>query len=48
MSDAHASNYRPAKRHAKLAVNVAKTRTDFLYEPFEFQNARKMRSPAAT
>lgn len=42
MSDAHASNYRPAKRHAKLAVNVAKTLTDFLHETFEFQNGRKI------
>jgi hypothetical protein len=42
MSDAHASSYRPARHHAKLAVNVAKTLTDFLIETFEFQKQNGM------
>jgi hypothetical protein len=39
MSDAHAASYRPRKHHAKLAVNGAKTVTDFLFETFEYQKS---------
>jgi hypothetical protein len=42
MSDAHAQNYRPRKHHAKLAVNAAKTLTDFLFETKQFQIGRKV------
>lgn len=37
MSDAHASTYRPARHHAKLATNAAKTLADFMFETFEYQ-----------
>lgn len=40
MSDSHASSYRPAKHHAKLAVNAAKTVTDFLFETFQYQEGK--------
>ena len=40
MSDAHAG-YRPAKHHAKLAVNAAKTLADFLFETSAFQQTKK-------
>lgn len=40
MSDAHASSYRPAAHHAKLAVNAARTLADFLFETFEYQKSR--------
>jgi hypothetical protein len=46
MSDAHASSYRPAKHHAKLAVNAAKTVTDFLFETFEYQKSKGLIKPA--
>lgn len=39
MSDAHALSYRPARRHAKLVVNSAKTVSDFLVE---VSNLRKI------
>lgn len=37
MSDAHARRYNPEKRHSKLAVNSAKTLSEFLIESFEKQ-----------
>lgn len=40
MSDAHAG-YKPAKHHAKLAVNAAKTLADFLFETYAYQQAKK-------
>ena len=36
MSDAHAG-YKPARHHAKLAVNSAKTLADFLFDSYAFQ-----------
>ena len=39
MGDAHARTYKPARHHAKLAVNVAKTFLDFVYDTFEYQKA---------
>ena len=40
MSDAHATTYKPAKHHAKLAVNAAKTVADFLFETVAYQKAK--------
>lgn len=40
MSDAHATSYKPAKHHAKLAVNSAKTLADFLFETMAYQKAK--------
>jgi hypothetical protein len=40
MSDAHARTFRPARHHAKLAVNAAKTAVDFVLETFEYQRQR--------
>lgn len=40
MSDAHATSYKPAKHHAKLAVNSAKTVADFLFETVAYQKAK--------
>lgn len=37
MSDAHVRTYKPARHHAKLAVNAAKTLLDFVYDTFEYQ-----------
>jgi len=37
MGDAHVRTYKPARHHAKLAVNAAKTLLDFVYDTFEFQ-----------
>lgn len=39
MGDAHATSYRPARHHAKLAVNSAKTLADFLFETMAYQKA---------
>ena len=41
MSDAHASNYRPSRHHAKLAVYSATTLADFLFETKSYQDRRK-------
>lgn len=46
MSDAHAASYRPAKHHAKLAVNAAKTLADFLFETKTHQAT--LRQPPGT
>ena len=40
MSDAHAG-YKPAKHHATLAVNAAKTLSDFLFATSVYQQNRK-------
>ncbi|MGX8882112.1 abortive infection family protein [Methylovorus sp. SPW-M1] len=40
MSDAHATSYKPAKHHAKLAVNAAKTVADFLFETMAYQKEK--------
>lgn len=40
MGDAHVRTYKPARHHAKLAVNAAKTLVDFVYDTFEFQKAK--------
>jgi hypothetical protein len=37
MGDAHVRTYKPARHHAKLAVNAAKTLLDFVYDSFEYQ-----------
>ncbi len=37
MGDAHVRTYKPERHHAKLAVNSAKTLTDFLIDSFEYQ-----------
>lgn len=39
MGDAHATSYRPARHHAKLTVNSAKTLADFLFETMSYQKA---------
>ncbi|NUP96214.1 MAG: abortive infection family protein [Planctomycetaceae bacterium] len=39
MSDAHVRTYKPARHHAKLAVNAAKTLLDFVYDTFEYQKS---------
>lgn len=41
MSDAHGTLYRPARHHAKLAVNSAKTLADFLFETLAYQKTKK-------
>lgn len=40
MSDAHAG-YKPARHHAKLAVNAAKTLADFLFETYSYQQSMR-------
>lgn len=40
MSDAHAG-YKPAKHHARLAVNAAKTLADFLFDTYAYQEKKK-------
>jgi hypothetical protein len=40
MSDAHVATYKPSKHHAKLAVNAAKTVSDFLLESKQHQKRR--------
>lgn len=37
MGDAHVRTYKPERHHAKLAVNSAKTLTDFLIDTLEYQ-----------
>ena len=37
MSDSHVISYKPSERHARLAVNSAKTLCDFLFETKEYQ-----------
>lgn len=45
MSDAHVATFRPARHHAKLAVNAAKTLVDFLFDTYEAQVARGLIRP---
>lgn len=45
MSDAHATSYMASKRHAKLAVNAAKTLADFVIEVFLEQTGRALEVP---
>lgn len=40
MSDAHVRRYKPHEHHARLAVNSAKTITDFLFSTFSYQNQK--------
>ena len=40
MSDARGTLYRPARHHAKLAVNSAKTLADFLFETLAYQKTK--------
>ncbi|MBN3761163.1 abortive infection family protein [Burkholderia sp. Ac-20365] len=40
MSDSHGTSYKPARHHAKLAVNCAMTLADFLFETKAYQQAR--------
>lgn len=37
MSDSHAASYRADRRHAKLAVNAAKTFVEFILESYRYQ-----------
>ena len=37
MSDSHATSYRADRRHAKLAVNTAKTFVEFILESYQYQ-----------
>ncbi len=39
MGDAHVRIHKPERRHAKLAVNAAKTLTDFVIDSFEYQKS---------
>lgn len=45
MSDAHPLEYQPAKHHARLATNSAKTVTDFIFSTYEYQLAKGTISP---
>ncbi len=47
MSDAHGTTYKPARHHAKLAVNSAKTLADFLFETMAYQKAAGTLKPRA-
>lgn len=40
MSDSHGTTYKPARHHAKLAVNCAMTLADFLFETKAYQQAK--------
>jgi hypothetical protein len=40
MGDRHSRSYKPAKHHAKLAVNTAFTFCEFLLDSFEYQKNR--------
>jgi len=45
MSDAHPAVYRPAKHHAQLAVNSAKTLCQFMFDTYEYQRSRAESGP---
>lgn len=45
-SDAHPLVYRPESRHAKLAVNAAKTLVEFLSDTYEYQRSRAESAPS--
>lgn len=40
MGDRHARSYNPAKHHATLVVNAAKTMTNFLFETHQYQKSK--------
>lgn len=40
MGDRHARSYKPAKHHATLAVNAAKTLANFLFETHQYQSRK--------
>ncbi len=40
MSDSHVLSYSPSRHHAKLAVNAAKTLSDFLFDTIEYQEKK--------
>lgn len=40
MSDSHGTTYKPARHHAKLAVNCAMTLADFLFETKAYQQGK--------
>lgn len=40
MGDRHVRSYKPAKHHAALVVNTAKTMANFLFETQQFQNGK--------
>lgn len=40
MSDSHATSYRADRRHARLAVNAAKTFVEFILESYQYQQGR--------
>lgn len=48
MSDSHGTNYKPARHHAKLAVNCAMTLADFLFETKAYQQAKGLIASSAT
>ena len=41
MSDSHAPSYRADRRHAKLAVNTAKTFVEFILESYQYQRKQE-------
>lgn len=45
MSDAHARSFKPARHHAKLAVNAAHTAVDFLVETYRYQVQKGVSRP---
>lgn len=45
MGDAHVRTHKPERHHAKLAVNSAKTFTDFVIDSLEYQNRRGKITP---
>lgn len=48
MSDSHGTTYKPARHHAKLAVNCAMTLADFLFDTKAYQQARGLIGTPAT
>jgi hypothetical protein len=40
MGDRHVRSYKPAKHHASLVVNTAKTMANFLFETHQYQNGK--------
>lgn len=44
MSDSHATTYKPARHHAKLAVNCAMTLADFIFETKAYQEEKGLLS----
>ncbi len=45
ISDAHVRSYKPAKHHAVLVVNAAKTIVNFLFDTSEYQRAVRPKEP---